>query len=231
MKKSVIRIMMCCIVLSLVGVFSVFLINAYMKYSCEKKIINIEEAKELEDVDCILVLGCYVINDGNPSSMLADRLDTGIELYGQKVAGKIIMSGDHGKKEYNEVATMKKYAVDNGVLTEDVFMDHAGFSTYESIYRAKEIFGADNIVIVSQKYHLYRAVHIAKSLGMTVHGVACVDNEYPGQDERDIREVLARVKDFGTSIIKPKPKYLGENISLQGTGDVTNDEAYRVILE
>ena len=76
------------------------------------------------------------------------------------------MSGDHGQIEYDEVNTMKQVAIDAGVPSNDIFMDHAGFSTYESIYRAKEIFEADKLIIVSQEYHLYRALYIAKQLGI-----------------------------------------------------------------
>ena len=134
------------------------------------------------------------------------------------------MSGDHGKVEYDEVNIMKKFAIDKGVESEDIFMDHAGFSTYESIYRAKEIFGAKKIVIVTQKYHLYRAIHIAKSLGVECYGIASDPRTYIGQTYRELREIVARNKDFFTSIIKPKPKFLGDKISLDGSGDVTNDK-------
>ena len=138
-------------------------------------------------------------------------------------APKIIMSGDHGRKNYNEVGTMKQYAVEAGVPSSDVFMDHAGFSTYETVYRAKEIFGAKRVIIVTQKYHLYRALYIAKSLGLDAVGVDSDLETYRGQLKRDVREVLARCKDFATSIIKPKPTYLGEAVPVSGDGDITND--------
>ena len=102
-------------------------------------------------------------------------------------------------------------------------MDHAGFSTYESIYRAKEIFGAERIVVITQEYHLYRALYIADALGLEAYGVASDQRTYSGQTMRDVREILARNKDFLTSLFKPKPTYLGETISLDGSGDVTND--------
>ena len=102
-------------------------------------------------------------------------------------------------------------------------MDHAGFSTYESIFRAKEIFGADKVVIVTQEYHLYRALHIADALGVEAYGVSADLNAYGGQTMRDLREILARNKDFLSGIFKPNPTYLGKPISLEGSGDVTND--------
>ena len=102
-------------------------------------------------------------------------------------------------------------------------MDHAGFSTYESIYRAKEIFKAKKIIIVSQEYHLYRALYIANALGIEAVGVSATKRDYGGQLIRDIREVLARAKDFGKCIIKPEPTYLGEEIPVSGDGNITND--------
>jgi len=133
------------------------------------------------------------------------------------------MSGDHGTVEYDEVNAMKQYAIEKGIDSEQIFMDHAGFSTYESIYRAKEIFGAERVVIITQEYHLYRALYIADALGLEAYGVASDQRTYSGQTMRDVREILARNKDFLTSLFKPKPTYLGETISLDGSGDVTND--------
>ena len=121
-------------------------VNAYVKDKGDDAIITSEESEKLKDVDCIIVLGCLVLKDGTPSNILKDRLDTGVQLYKNGVAPKIIMSGDHSSEEYNEVASMKNYAVNAGVLSEDVFMDHAGFSTYETMYRAKNVFGAKKLL-------------------------------------------------------------------------------------
>ena len=221
MKKRLI-VLLAVAVVAVVAIVSG--INAYVMLTASKKIISPEKSATLEDVDCIIVLGCQVRDNGVPSAMLRDRLDKGIELYELGVSQKLLMSGDHGREEYDEVNTMKQYAVDLSVPSSDVFMDHAGFSTYETVYRAKEIFGANKVVIVTQKYHLYRALYIAKMLGIDAYGVACEDNSYAGQTMRDCREILARCKDFAVSIFKPKPTYLGETISLDGDGDVTNDK-------
>ena len=133
------------------------------------------------------------------------------------------MSGDHGSEEYDEVNIMNSFAVENGIPDSDIFMDHAGFSTYETVYRAKEIFEADNIIIVSQEYHLYRALYIAKKLGVKAVGVSADLNTYRGQTKRDLREILARDKDFFNCIIKPEPTYLGDKIPVSGNGNLTND--------
>lgn len=208
--------------LCVIGAVYVFSVNAYVKNTTKDSIITPERASELEDVDCIIVLGCFVKPNGVPSDMLYDRIKMGNELYLSKAAPKIIMSGDHGQVEYDEVSTMKAYAVDAGVPSEDVFCDHAGFSTYESIYRAKEIFGADKVIIVTQEYHLHRALYVAESLGIDAYGVSADYRAYAGQIGRDLREILARNKDFLTSVFKPDPTYLGESIPINGNGDVTN---------
>ena len=107
---------------------------------------------------------------------------------------------------------------------EDIFMDHAGFSTYESMYRAKEVFEANKIVIVTQKYHLYRALYIAKQLGIEAYGVNSNPRKYVGATYREDREIIARDKDFIKCIFKPQPKYLGETIPVNGDGNITNDK-------
>lgn len=202
---------------------AVLLINLHVTQSVKNRLLTAEEAAALADVDCILVLGCQVHDDGTPSHMLRDRLTRSVELYEKGASPKLLMSGDHGQRGYDEVSTMKQFALDAGVPSQDVFMDHAGFSTYESIYRAKAIFGAHKILIVTQEYHLYRALYIAGQFGLDAYGVASDYDTYSGQFLRDVREVLARVKDFGTSIFKPEPTYLGDPIPISGNGDVTND--------
>ena len=125
---------------------------------------------------------------------------------------------------YNEVQGMKNYALEAGVAEEDIFMDHAGFSSYDSIYRAKEIFGAKKILIVTQKYHLYRALYIADKLEIEAYGVGSDPRKYSGQALREIREIFARDKDFVKCIFKPESTYLGDTIPVSGNGDITNDK-------
>ncbi len=215
------------ILLILLAVENFFLIlalsiNGYVALSTKKKILSIDQAAQLQNVDCILVLGCGVRPDGTPSAMLEDRLRQAITLYNSKTAPKLLMSGDHGQESYDEVNTMRRYAMDVGVPSEDIFMDHAGFSTYESIYRARDIFQARKIIIVTQEYHLHRALHIAKALGVEAYGVSADLRSYGGQFYRDVREILARNKDFFTGVFKPKPTYLGETIPVWGDGNLTN---------
>ncbi len=197
-------------------------INQYVKGSTKKQIITAENATTSPDVDCILVLGCGVKEDGSPSLMLQERMDCGIALYQNKIAPKLLLSGDNGQVEYNEVETMRRLATQQGVPAPDIFLDHAGFSTYESIYRAKEIFKVKKMVIVTQEYHLYRALYIANKLGLTAYGVACDTTTYYGQTMRDVREILARNKDAVKCIFKPEPTFLGDAIPVSGDGTSTH---------
>ena len=119
---------------------------------------------------------------------------------------------------------MKTYAVEKGINSSDIFMDHAGFSTYDSIYRLKEIFEVDKVVIVTQEYHLYRALYIAKNLGIEAYGVSSNLRDYPGQLKREVREILARDKDLVKVIFKPQSTYVGEVIPVTGDGNITNDK-------
>ena len=194
-------------------------INYYVKASASEYILEADEVRG--GYDCILILGCKV-NGENPSLMLRDRLSQGVELYGV-ASNKLLMTGDHGKEGYDEVGVMKTYAEDAGIPSENIFEDHAGFSTYESMYRAKEIFKAKKILIVTQEYHLYRAIYDARALGLEAYGVIAEPHlrGYGGQTYRDIREILARNKDFVYSIFKPEPTYLGEAIPISGNGNAT----------
>jgi len=223
LQKNVKRVIAVELCLALTAAFITLGINGYVKHVGGKNIITAEEACALEDVDCILVLGCLVYSNGRPSDALNDRLTVGVDLYKNKAAPKLLMSGDHGQHTYNEVKVMKEWAVDAGVPDTDIFMDHAGFSTYESIYRAKEVFLAKKIIIVTQEYHLYRALYIADRLGIEAYGVNSDLHRFVREADHNAREVLARVNDFLTTIFKPKPTYLGDTIPINGNGNVTND--------
>lgn len=224
-NKSIIkRILLVLAGLALVVSLCVLGVNIFVKSSVSDRIVTVEKAKDL-NADCIIVLGAGLRPDGNPTWMLEDRIKVGDELYKNHAAPKIIMSGDHGRESYDEVNAMKKYAKNEGVPSKDIFMDHAGFETYDTMYRARDVFGAKKVIIVTQQYHLYRAMYAAKKLGLDAYGVSATKRKYDNKQWiRDIREWLARVKIFGKCITKPKPKYLGKKIDLKGSGDVTNDK-------
>ena len=221
--KTLLWVLLIAVLLGILALAALLLLNARVKREGGAYLLSPEEAKDLEGVDCILVLGCGVRDDGTPSDMLRDRVRTGVSLWQDGVSPKLLMSGDHGRTDYNEVGVMKALAVEAGVPDTDVFMDHAGFSTYESMVRARDVFCAKKIVIVSQEYHLYRAVYVARALGLDAFGVSADLRPYAGQSYREAREVLARAKDFLTSVLQPKPTYLGDPIPISGDGNLTND--------
>lgn len=217
------RILLFLLIAGVICIVATFCIDGYVRASVSDRIISVQQASQL-DVDCILVLGAFVRTNETPSYILQDRLDRGIELYDLGASDRLLMSGDHGRVNYDEVNVMKQFAIDAGVPSQHVFMDHAGFSTYESLYRARDIFLAKKIIIVTQEYHLYRSLYIADRLGLEAYGAAAAAKDYSGQSYRDFREMLARVKDFFYVIIKPEPTYLGEAIPVHGNGDLTNDK-------
>ena len=179
-------------------------ISGYVVSSTTDAILTQEEPPP-EDLDCILVLGCGIRPDGSPTPMLASRLTRAAELYQAGWADKLLLSGDDSGESYNELATMERVILELGVPQEAILTDHAGFSTYESIYRAKNEFSAQRVVIITQEYHLYRALYLAKSLGLEAWGVAAAPRNDAGQIGRSLREVLARDKDFFTAILQPEP--------------------------
>ena len=198
-------------------------INAFVILSVDEDIFSPEDFAATDSYDCILVLGAGV-RDGRPTDMLRDRLDTAVELYFSGVAKKLLVSGDHGSDDYDEVNVMKDYAVEKGVPSEDIFMDHSGFSTYESIYRADAVFGVESCIIVTQKYHLFRALYAAEQFGLRAVGVSADVREYSGAFYRETRETLARVQDFFECLFKPLPTCLGDPVDIGGDGNITNDK-------
>lgn len=221
MSKRKKRILFLFIVLIFIAIIGTVLINLYMINSTKNQIIELNEVKDLEDVDAIIILGCKAYSDG-PSLMLAKRLETGVSVY-QLLNSKLLLSGDHGTSEYDEVNVMRDYIVNTGIDTKDIFLDHAGFNTYDSIYRAKYIFGVKKAVIITQKYHMYRALYIANKLDMEAVGVIASDIPQKGiMIKNEIREILSRDKNFFKTIFMPQSKYLGDKIPITGDGNMTN---------
>lgn len=180
-------------------------INYYVKCTVMDRIKDIDEIK---DVDTIIVLGAKVHNDGRLSLMLKDRLDKTIEVYNKLDIKKVIVSGDSEHKDYDETTKMKEYLINNRIPEEDIVVDIYGLSTYDSIYRLKNVYNIDKVVIITQNYHLYRSLYIANSLGIDAYGIPSSGEDYFGQTTRELREILARNKDFLTSLFNVKSKYL-----------------------
>ena len=169
-----------------------------------------------------IVLGARVYQDGTPSAMVADRLDTAIQLYKSGKVQKLLISGDHGTTTYDEVNAMLKYCVDRGIPDQDVFTDHAGFDTYDTMYRARDVFKVTDCLVVTQGFHLPRAVYTARHLGLDATGVAADIQTYPSEWKSSLREWAARVKAiWQLGVTHPKPRFLGPAIPIDGDGRAT----------
>ena len=205
MKKIFKYILIVLIVIILVPV----IINFYVILSTKNRIVS-GDSELLTDIDYIVILGAG-IRRGKPSPMLEDRLKTGISLYNNDISNKILITGDHMNDDYDEVTVMKNYLLEHGIPEEDIITDNYGISTYDSIYRVKNVYKSNKVVIVSQRYHLYRALFLSDNLDLESYGVEANLRYYYGQWYREIREILARNKDFIKGIIKPKAVYTAFN--------------------
>ena len=174
----------------------------------------------------VLVLGSMTYGT-TLSHVLRDRVAGGISLIENGKGKKLLLSGDHGQIRYDEVNAMRLFVLDNApsIPAKDIFMDHAGFNTWDSMYRARDVFEVKDLVIVSQKFHIARAVCMARSLGLDAVGYAVNQDRFSKRNIRywNYREYFARVKAFFSIIAKPKPRYLGEKIPISGDGQLTWD--------
>lgn len=224
-RKWTIRVLGLVIIFSIIicgtSIYSISVIN-------KKSMGKIVNDKNLpKDADAIIVLGAGVDDNGVASDILVDRLETALEVYKNSRSSKFLLSGDHGKIGYNEVGAMKDYIMDHeNIKEENIFLDHAGFSTYETMYRAKEIFKVKKAIIVTNEYHLPRALYIADKMGIEAYGVNADKRNYIYIDNYKKRENLAKIKDFMyTNIIKPEPTFLGDVIPISTSdGRITDDE-------
>ncbi|MEN8907581.1 MAG: ElyC/SanA/YdcF family protein [Clostridiales bacterium] len=220
-RRKLFIIILVILIILIIPLLSIVIIDVYVEKSGEK---YIKETNELKKADAIIILGAFVFEDGTPSDMLEDRLKVGLDLYNDQKAPKILVSGDHGKVTYDEVNNMRMYLENKGVPKEDIFMDHAGFCTYDSVYRAKQIFEIKNAIFVTQKYHLVRAIYMARKFKINAYGVSSDLRYYLGTNHYRLREYGSRLKAFFYSeALKPKPKFLGEKIPISGDGRDTHD--------
>ncbi|SHK57316.1 SanA/YdcF family protein [Desulforamulus aeronauticus] len=207
----------------LIAIFVVLLlgVNGYMKKTGQRHMIDLQDSYQAE---AAIVLGAYVTPNGYLCDMLRDRVETAVELYNMGKVKKLLMSGDHGQESYDEVNHMRRYAEQLGVPSEDIFMDHAGFSTYESMYRSRDVFQVASAIIVTQEFHLPRAIYIARTMGLEAKGYKADKHLYSGIQYNEAREIVARNKDFiNVHLLKPQPKFLGPVISINGDGRQTRD--------
>jgi SanA protein len=167
-----------------------------------------------------IVLGARVYSDGTPSPVLADRLDTGIELYRSGKVPKLLLTGDSDREEHDEVEAMRTYVLERGVASEDIFLDRAGFSTFDSLYRARDVFLISEALVVTQDFHLPRAVYIARRLGLEAVGVSADRRPYAGMGFLRVREWAARCKALlQLHVLDSRPEVLGPAIPISGKGN------------
>lgn len=210
--------------LLVLGAVGLLVLSKVVESSGGRHIVAFRDAPEAQ---ASIVLGALVERDGTLCPMLEDRVRTGVNLYRAGKVKKLLMTGDHGQKSYDEVNHMRRYAESLGVPTEDIFMDHAGFSTYESMYRAMAVFQVKSAVVVTQRFHLARAIYLARSFGIDAKGV--IADRRPYLDAIDssflaLREELARCKAFiQVHLTHPKPTFLGPAIPITGDGRATHD--------
>ena len=212
--KTVIKLV---IIFALSLLLIVLLVNMYVGYYSQHYIF--QNSAEIPKTQVVLILGAGVFSDGRLTATLQDRVDTAILLYKDDHAKKILVAGDNSRVEYNEVNAVQKYLEKEGVSPEDIFLDHAGFNTYDSMYRAKEIFEVDSMIITTQEFHLARSVYIARKLGIDAYGLAADKRKYLLKNS--VRELFATAKSFTDVLIGTKPRYLGEKIPITGDGQVT----------
>jgi vancomycin permeability regulator SanA len=213
-KKFIFKTLGALLLLSLSGLLLFYTIN--------QRVINDSAALIYDDwqstpqSQAALLLGARVYADGRLSDILKDRADTALDLYNSDKVERILVSGDHGQTTYDEVNAMRDYLLEAGVPADDIFLDHAGFDTYDSVYRAKHIFQAESLLIVTQDFHLPRALFIARGVGVEAYGVSADRHQYIMANYNELRESLARVKAYVEVLIGAKPKYLGAAIPLSG---------------
>ena len=190
--------------------------NAVVVVQAGDDVVGAQEAGAV-GADAIVVPGASVNADGSPSDILKARLDAAVELYFAGAADVIVMSGSADGDYYNEAQAMAAYAVEQGVASNDIVCDGEGYSTYESMERLASVYGFDSVVVVTQAYHLYRAVYDAQSVGLSVAGVVSDTGTYDDQLLFEAREVLARTKDFFTVLAG------GNSVLVQRAADEMED--------
>lgn len=153
-----------------------------------------------------IVFGAGLWRDGSPTPVLKDRVATAVDLYFTGKAEKLLMSGDNRFEDYNEPKAMKEYAMQLGVPVEDIVLDYAGRRTYDTCYRANAIFGLRESILVTQKFHLPRAIYTCNNLGLSANGVSADRRTYRDSRYWQLRELPATFVAFlQVHITRPTP--------------------------
>ncbi|WP_294958014.1 ElyC/SanA/YdcF family protein [uncultured Flavobacterium sp.] len=207
--------------LAIMGLIAIVAVNYYVKSSTKTKIYYSVKKFPKNDVGIIFGAG---INGNQPSKYLKDRLDAGIMLWKAKRINKILLSGDNGRDEYDELTVMKNYCYNQGVDTTKIFIDYAGFDTYSTMYRAKHIFKTKKATLISQEYHLNRAIYIGQKLGIKSVGYSANNGEYLGYKYVCFREYGSIFKSFFDVLRNRQPRFLGGEININGESNYSKED-------
>ncbi len=207
--------------LAILGLVAIVAVNYYVKSSTKKNIYYSIKRFPKNDVGIIFGAG---INGSQPSKYLKDRLDAGILLWKAKRINKILLSGDNGRDEYDELTVMKNYCFNHGVDTTKIFIDYAGFDTYSTMYRAKHIFKIKKATLISQEYHLNRAIYIGNQLGIKSVGYSANKGEYLGYNYVRFREYGSIFKSFFDVLRNRQPRFLGGEININGESNYSKED-------
>lgn len=177
-----------------------------------------DEAKDVPAAQAVIIPGAAILANRDLSPVFRDRVNTALQLYSSGKVSKILVSGDNSTVEHNEVNPVRNYLLERGVPGEDIFLDHAGFDTYSTMYRAREIFRVESAIIATQEFHLPRAIFLARNLGMTAYGLKADNDSYSLRPRNYVREFFAKEKAALDIMTNRRPKYLGEQIPITGDG-------------
>lgn len=217
--RRLLNILVFSVILVLVGIL---FLQLHVKRTSRDHIVT--DMSQLEEAYTGIVLGASVKPDKSLSLILQDRVDAALLAYKNKKFKKFLLSGDHGDTNYDEVNAMKNYLNDRGVPDEDIFLDHAGFDTYDSMHRARDVFKVKNAIIFTQEFHLPRAIYLGKNMGLNVQGYVADQHEYPGNSRFIRREWLANMKAWMELNIEKSPTYSGKVIPITGDSKESHDK-------
>src|SRR4051794_11771513 len=177
------------------------------------------DPRALPHAQAALVLGAYVQPDGRPSAMLEDRLRAAASLYRDGRVDKVLASGDHGRPDYDEVNAMRSELIRLGVPDRVIFTDHAGFATLDSVVRARKVFAVHSAIVVTQPFHMARALWLAHRAGLTAYGLEAGSGKDYGSKgvQAGVRELLARTKAVADVVTGAQPKFLGPQVDIAGS--------------
>lgn len=214
------KILFICLFFAILLIISLLIIGKNIKSSAKPYIYSVNSIPARYTG---MVLGAHVGKDGTPSQVLADRLNTALLLYRKGKFKRFLLTGDHGRKTYDEVNNMKRYLKEQGVPECDIFLDHAGFDTYNSMVRAKEVFQVKEMIVITQKFHLSRALYIARQKGLDAVGCDAGMTDQSPLKTLEFRESIANLKAFWEVLINKKPKFLGPKIPITGDSRLSFD--------